>query len=217
MTEITDKKNDGLDLTLQVSTFGLIIFLTLTICVYRSIFPGDFSHDPNSWSAFGSFIGGLFGPLVSFVALIAILRTIKLQKIMLETQRHEFEKMLEAQEANLHAQKEQIDLSVKSAEENAVVNYRLSVFKMVEHQINFYNSQLESIFKRIQIFVDVRSQSGVTLKDEQLTELSKRKEIVEARISGLHEFMMSFSLKNHASIKEIQLDVSENFVKAYDK
>lgn len=62
--------------------FGLLVLAAFVVVVagfYFSVFNFGLSKSSDSWSAFGSFFGGLVGPGISIVTLIALLRTIDLQ------------------------------------------------------------------------------------------------------------------------------------------
>ena len=71
----------------------VIVSVVLAVVLYRQSFGSGLSLEPNNWSAFGGYMGGVFGPLISFLTLLAILKTIRLQKELLDTQRTEFEAM----------------------------------------------------------------------------------------------------------------------------
>lgn len=64
---------------LNVGLFFLFVAIALVVGLYLSVFNFGLSHTADSWSAFGSFFGGLIGPGISIVTLLALLRTIDLQ------------------------------------------------------------------------------------------------------------------------------------------
>lgn len=49
------------------------------------------SNDPSHWGVFGDFIGGTLNPLIAFLALLALLRVIRLEANALETAKKELE------------------------------------------------------------------------------------------------------------------------------
>lgn len=57
--------------------------------IYRQQFGGGYSPKSDDWSAFGSYMGGVLGPLVSFLTLVAVVRTVYLQRELLGAQREE--------------------------------------------------------------------------------------------------------------------------------
>lgn len=60
-----------------------ISVLVGTIAIYFG-FGGITPHTLGEWSNFGTYVGGIAGPLLSFVALIAVARTMHLQRAALE-------------------------------------------------------------------------------------------------------------------------------------
>ena len=61
----------------------LILFLFLasilaTVGFYFYNFRGGLSSDPEEWSAFGSYVGGLLGPIFSFISLIGLYVTVQI-------------------------------------------------------------------------------------------------------------------------------------------
>ena len=61
---------------------GLVV-LVGTIAVYFG-YGGIVPRNPDDWSNFGTYVGGVAGPLLSFLALIAVARTMHLQQATLE-------------------------------------------------------------------------------------------------------------------------------------
>jgi hypothetical protein len=43
-------------------------------------------RSPEEWASFGTYVGGIDGPLLSFLALIAVVRTLHVQRAMLEVE-----------------------------------------------------------------------------------------------------------------------------------
>jgi hypothetical protein len=63
---------------------GLIV-LVGTIALYF-VQGGAVPNNPDDWAKFGTYVGGLDGPLLSFLALIAVVRTLHVQRAMLEVE-----------------------------------------------------------------------------------------------------------------------------------
>lgn len=74
-------------LTLGAAGVGVAIY------VYRLKFGGGLSAEAANWSTFGSYVGGVFGPLFSFLTLLAVLKTVYLQRELLSNQVKEFVKL----------------------------------------------------------------------------------------------------------------------------
>lgn len=73
--------------------FTLIFMACAGVCVafyiYRDQFGGGYSPKSEDWAAFGSYMGGVLGPLVSLLTLVAVIRTVYLQRELLSAQREE--------------------------------------------------------------------------------------------------------------------------------
>ena len=89
--------------TEKVLNYILVIAITLsagTIGIYLYTFSGGLSQDNEKWGAFGSFLGGALGPMLSFLSLIAIIKTIRLQLDELELTKEELRRSADAQTAS---------------------------------------------------------------------------------------------------------------------
>ncbi|MGQ7276312.1 hypothetical protein [Marinobacter sp. V034] len=74
---------------------------------YVNIFGRNISSDHHRWAEFGSFMGGTVGPVISFVALMALLMTIRIQNTALRVSKQEFIKANElAQKQAAHFENE---------------------------------------------------------------------------------------------------------------
>lgn len=67
--------------------FGFVIFLSLFFYLLR--FHSGFSNNHTTWGEFGSYFGGVTGPLISIMAFIGLLKSISLTKKQFETQSQE--------------------------------------------------------------------------------------------------------------------------------
>ncbi|WP_420170419.1 hypothetical protein ACN99C_17915 [Pseudomonas alloputida] len=109
------------------------VSVVIAVVVYRSSFGAGLSVKPDSWSAFGSYIGGVFGPLISFLTLLAILKTIGLQKELLDTQRTEFEAMQALQMKAIDAQLTQMQQANNESERRVLEEYRISLLRALDN------------------------------------------------------------------------------------
>jgi hypothetical protein len=89
-----------------VSTAVLVATLLLYFVALSLGFVTEASHA--RWGTFGDFVGGLLGPLLGFLSLIALLLTIVLQNRELEETRKELKQSREAHEGQLEALKAQL-------------------------------------------------------------------------------------------------------------
>lgn len=109
-----------------------VISIIIVSLFYISYFNGGISIEHERWGTLGDFVGGILNPILSFLALIALLVTIILQSSELESTREELkltrvihektEKYLEEQANILKKQLEQTKQSLHSEYYFKVVN-----------------------------------------------------------------------------------------------
>jgi len=126
-------------------TFVALVAGAAALAAYRMHFVGGFSTQAADWSAFGSYIGGILGPLVSFLTLGAVLRTVYLQRDLLKTQKDEFIKMSNQQMASLQRQDDQLQLSREDSDRTIVQNYLSNQFRLIEMFIAHQQRQAEAM------------------------------------------------------------------------
>lgn len=83
MTSMNNKKNTINDISnVKVLIFSISItaILTAPILFYAFNLGGHISHKNEDWGDFGSFIGGMYGSLFSFLSLIAVLYSLQLSQ-----------------------------------------------------------------------------------------------------------------------------------------
>lgn len=121
----------------------ILLCLVAAIWVYRSKFGGGFSQNSSDWSNFGSYMGGIFGPLVSFVTLLAVLKTVYLQRELLGVQQEEFERMSELQAKTFESQQLQIDQAAHDAIKLQVAAAQDSAVKVIEMRVNMHERDFD--------------------------------------------------------------------------
>lgn len=121
----------------------VVVSVVLAMVVYRQAFSSELSIEPNNWSAFGSYVGGVFGPLISFLTLLAILKTIGLQKELLDTQRTEFETMQALQVKAIEAQLSQIRSTDAESARRLIEESRVSALRALDKYIHGIRAEYE--------------------------------------------------------------------------
>lgn len=75
------------------SVFGVAVVAALAVLVivlsYFVLLGGPLTRNPEAWGQSGDFVGGWLNPILSFLALLALLRTIRLQSRELQDSRFE--------------------------------------------------------------------------------------------------------------------------------
>lgn len=112
--------------------FAVIVSVAFAILLYRLKFGGDLAATSTEWSNFGGYIGGVFGPLVSFVTLLAVLKTVYMQRELLETQKNEFTELMSLQRAAALKQDEQLLHAKSEANRARVQAYQATILNVVE-------------------------------------------------------------------------------------
>lgn len=60
-----------------ISLAVLLFILYIPIGLYFNIFNNGFSHNNQDWGAFGSFISGVYSPLLAFISVLILIETLK--------------------------------------------------------------------------------------------------------------------------------------------
>ncbi len=105
---------------LAVLVLLLFAIMGFAVYLYRQKLGNTLAMDSVEWSNFGSFFGGLFGPLVSFVTLIAVVVTVYMQRELLDAQSNEFKEMIAKQN-------EQLCLARSEANRTEVQSYQVAL------------------------------------------------------------------------------------------
>ncbi|PYC06331.1 hypothetical protein DMX04_00395 [Pseudomonas koreensis] len=199
---------------------AVLVALGFSIYFYRQSFSGDLSVKPEEWSAFGTYIGGLFGPLISFLTLIAILKTIGLQKELLKTQRSEFSAMERLQTRTLASQLSQIERADADADRRLIEESRLNVLRILDNFSVALHKEYETKQRGYEMLLDwvMKGHSGPS--KEQITNVRGKLDEYETRLAEIttlyselcfDDFADVASLKAYyqAGIEKIWRDLSE--------
>lgn len=197
-----DKKEvvrDGYGLVLWLSIAGLLISLFISVYYYRQAFGSTISSDPNYWSAFGTYFGGVFGPLVSFVTLMAILKTIKLQSVLLETQSHEFSVMQEIQMKTLVSQQELSDRALRDSARQEIEACRSNLLAMLDRYMHQAQTRLESSVNRFDTFAQWILDGKAANRENDVIGLTKMIEGIRREITDLNLLIVDVNFKSFDS------------------
>lgn len=99
---------------------GVVVALAaIAIWSYVDEFGSVRSHEQEVWGQFGDFIGGVFNPLLSFLALLAVLASLKSQSLELRAAREEASTAMDIQTEQTKIFKSQSDLIEKQRFESS--------------------------------------------------------------------------------------------------
>lgn len=182
----------------------VLVSVVVSLLVYKSVFGAGLSSKADTWSAFGSYIGGLFGPLISFLTLLAILKTIGLQKELLDTQRHEFDAMQRLQVETLASQLAQIERSNAEADRRLIEENRLNVLRTLENLTEGLQREYETKQRGFETVAQWMIDGKSVLDREKMTKLRGRLSNYESHLAALNILYSELcfnDFKDVASIK----------------
>lgn len=166
---------------LLVSLLLLIVFIVAVIAVYCINFGTQRSPKGEDWASFGSYFGGLVGPAISLVALVAFLKTVTLQM---------------RQNASIAGE------GVKAS----VASYKQSQLNLLDQQITMYERMIDRYDKEGErIFAIFRDTGHSQAKELQVIDSNLQK--CEREIGGLIKLSIYVSLTEFESVDQIRIEV----------
>lgn len=108
-----------------------LIFIVLVLSMYFIHF-ARLSTDTTVWGTFGDYVGGSLNPLLSFLALIALLYTIRLQKRQLELSADELKASREELELTRKELKKTADAADRQATHFEAEAKRTDLYRIIE-------------------------------------------------------------------------------------
>ena len=193
------------------SFFSLWFMLMLMACagvcvafyIYRDQFGGGYSSEPDNWSAFGSYMGGVLGPLVSLLTLIAVIRTVYLQRELLDAQREEALalKVAAAQDTSVRAIEMLISMQDKDYDRNLELAFK---FREEHRDVLGGGADIDDEVKqkrenKLRCLLDCRDRArlGVALLSELALNISTGK------FSGVEEVREKLKLEVEGTYKKL--------------
>jgi len=180
--KVSGNQTDWFSVSLVVVVFVSVV---ISLLVYTSVFNAGVSSKADSWSAFGSYIGGLFGPLISFLTLLAILKTIGLQKELLDTQQYEFKVMQRLQAKTLDSQLAQIERANVEADRRVIEETRLNILKTLDNNSSALQAEYETKQRGLEILLQraMDGNAGPTL--DQINGIRDTLKLYGKRLAGM--------------------------------
>ncbi|WP_414926157.1 hypothetical protein [Pseudomonas zeae] len=207
--------NDVFSRMLKLSPVVLLFLAGLSFFFYRDIFSGDFSTNSQDWSAFGSYIGGLFGPLVSFVALLAVLKTIELQKELLDTQNREFQAMHVLQNKTFDSQQDQIDEAKKNSRIEAVERLKDVLIGAIERRVTLYDARYGRAYSRYERYKDFENKSNQGIIRSLYEVVEKEMAVCDRNIRSLQALVAEIATAEFSEAEALRVfyaDRNKNIV-----
>lgn len=196
MTHSQQRAKDRFLSFLLLSVFGVVLAVIVAVGAYRYTFGGTLAVKSEEWSNFGGYVGGLFGPLVSFVTLLAVLKTVYMQRELLDVQKHEFTQLLEFQRLESIKQDEQLALAKSEANRAKVHAYQTAVLNLIESYSNEFRLESNEMFaaadrassKHLSVLQGVNSVAGYEERGNKA-----RKKVADFKILALELTVTEFS------------------------
>ena len=188
--------------------FVAVMAFAIVILLYRWKIGESFSSVPNDWSIFGTYVGGVLGPLISFLTLIAILITITLQRKLLLLQESEFAALYKLQVDTFDSQRQQVLQISNDAERSRQADVKNSFLKSIE-RLDFNTirdiQRLESSrANSMEALKHCKNNSEVDEVSRGITLLSSRIDELEVRKLKLDAFMLDLTLTEYATTADLQ-------------
>lgn len=181
----------------------VLLIGTVAIGFYRFKMSGELSVVPNDWAVFGSYVGGVLGPLISFVTLLAVLKTVYLQRDLLESQRSELKRMVRLQDDTFVAQKAQAESLAADALRSMVATYQDTILKLIDQQL--------SIQQRVVDLMDMEEQKVASNKnlswaarESAENNISNRRAKALKIVDGLSKVSMEVAMHEFANIPQLR-------------
>jgi len=207
------ERKEPLEMVLYVSVFLLILGLSASVLFYTNTFSGEISYSSADWAALGSFFGGVFAPAISFVTLVAIIITIRIQKRLLDTQVDEFSKLYRLQVETINVQEKQLDSVKASYEYEKIASYKQTILSVISQQIDLHQKIIDRCTTSAGSMLEKKiAQSNIDLGNK-LEEALNQKEEYEEKLNELVMISISIAVSKYQSIQE----VDEAFIKGYAK
>jgi hypothetical protein len=187
-----------------------------TICLYRTYLGVEFSRNPSDWSVFGSYFGGVVGPLVSFVTLLAVLRTVYLQKELLGVQRSEFDSLMRLQLNTFASQERQVKNAMAIADREHMERSRGACLQMLDRQLLHTENKLTRLNSVFDTVISLRSSNP----DEVVELVSSIKTYTDACIQLTEIFQkisISVSTDEYESPEALHEFFRSEMSKAYEQ
>ncbi|MEW5543558.1 hypothetical protein [Pseudomonas soli] len=174
----------------------------LTVLVYRIKFNGGLSSMSADWSSFGSYVGGVLGPIVSFLTLLAVIKTVALQRELLDSQRTEFAKMDVHQQAASTAQHQQLLAAKAELDATRAQAYLATQLQFLETLRAHYKREADGLGDVIVRLIDTNGFNAAAqiAAEEPLS----KKQIAEQKIADLIGLSLELTLKEYSTIEEIK-------------
>ncbi|MBC3345389.1 hypothetical protein HU811_01915 [Pseudomonas sp. SWRI196] len=186
-----------------ISMLSILIAFVFAIYFYRLRFGGGLSSNSSDWSNFGSYIGGVFGPLVSFVTLLAVLKTVYLQRELLDTQRDEFSAMQALQRDTFHSQQKQLKQAAEATSQDQYHRVLEHLLGMVDRHSASYGNIVNRVSQGLETLANWKFE-GRPVSDEHFIILRNKNIRHNKTLESLALLSVDLSLNDFGTMAEMR-------------
>lgn len=129
------------------------------------------------------------GPLVSFLTLLTVLKTVYLQRELLDAQKAEFSRMYDLQADTFVSQKKQLELAEADSRLSRVQSYQTTQIKLIEMLIDQQLKLASEISMKIE-----RIRASDTILNFKVDGI-RRAEVDKAEVQKKADFLLSIALE----------------------
>ena len=190
-------------LIVGVSLLGVVF--VVSVGLYVKTFNGGLSSQSNDWSALGSFFGGVFGPAISIVTLIALLKTLKLQHHTLISQKADSERVISLQKESYDAQAEQLLLAKAELNSAKVADFKNSIIRVFEQRITYFQYAQADALNRINALSALGETPDVI---EAMQKIAESTVSFKKELEKLLKASLQLSFKEFDSIQEVKIYIT---------
>lgn len=200
-----------------VSVFVVLAVFFLAVVLYKATFSGGFSNVSADWSNFGSYIGGILSPMVSFVTLLAVLRTVYLQRDLLDSQRDEFNRMNELQQRTFDSQQAQIQRAGEEALALQVAAAQDSAIKAIEMRMNMHERDFDRQHDMAFRYSDKVSGDMTPENESKIKLIVSYRDRARESVDLLSKVALDISIARYENIDQVKRFLEDGLKEAYAK
>ncbi|MDI5874829.1 hypothetical protein [Shewanella xiamenensis] len=207
------RNKNAFDLVIYLSIVSIFIALSVSAYLYGKQLGHNLSSTGTDWATFGSFFGGVFSPMVSFVTLIAIIQTIKLQRELLENQSNEFTKLHNLQVQTFQVQESQLTHAKELVEQEKISTYKQTLLTVIAQRIELHQKVIDRATDGARFLLTEKMKTDGLTVEPQLTENIETKESYEKKVSLFHELAIKIAITKYSSIAELDREFGLAYLK----
>jgi hypothetical protein len=197
--------NRFVDTALRVGIWLVALFLAICSGLYVWKFHSGISSKAEVWSAFGSFFGGVFSPLISGVTLVALVKTISLQHHMMVAQKRDANSVIRMQAESLKNQMDQLEIAKVQMEGSRVSDFRNSLIRTLEQRVTYYQTAQADALTRISTLKQLDEGPEVYLS---ITELARLMPKYKEEVTKLLKLSLKLSVMEFATVEALRAYVA---------